>query len=498
MATSAIEPSKPKATHKPPLVQRGPAKQSWPGIIREAAKGPLGILALVTLVALAIAETIGVANRDIARVLIIAMTVLLGIVILSVTFIAIYQMILKKQSTAVLDPVTDSDKTQLIRDHEDVIDAEKPALSHDDWTAQLQELRSVIYQAQRYSTPTYYLDTHLSVIHWNVAFDIIFKPILHKIRRKHVNYFIAELANHGEVFDHAREFTNAVKQGQLPLIDVEPLAYDSQLYGQVEFEKVASQLTDSEGNLKAWSVALLLKKIDWDMYQPDLLQRLRDDKLWGIYAVSYDTILSDFPPYRQLIDDVLRGIPSDANRILELGAGTGNVTKTLLQRDYRVTALENNPAMLEKMCAKKLDQNGRLKINLESAENLEVIEENNFDAAVAVNLAYALDDPLGCFRKVADVLKPNGMFVLSTTHSQTDLSPLLKAIESHLKAAGTFRQKEEHYRRVLEVNRDIEYTIARRYTREQYLEWLQQAGFRVVHEKSAYKDAVIVMHARKE
>ena len=495
MATPAIEPPKPKAARKLISGNTVPSKQSWAAIIRAAARSPLGVLSLVVLAVTALLGTAVAKNKGAdLHWAIMAGTVLLGVVVVSATLMAALPGTVPGRKA----PRGPSEKEDLPEAYNDVKDFVPLPISHDDWTAQLHELRGVIYQAQRYSTPTYYLDTHLSVIHWNVAFDIIFKPILHKIRRKHVNYFIAELANHGEVFDHAREFTNAIKQGQLPLIDVEPLAYDSQLYGQVEFEKVASQLTDSEGNLKAWSVALLLKKIDWDMYQPDLLQRLRDDKLWGIYAVSYDTILSDFPPYRQLIDDVLRGIPSDANRILELGAGTGNVTKTLLQRDYRVTALENNPAMLEKMCAKKLDQNGRLKINLESAENLEVIEENNFDAAVAVNLAYALDDPLGCFRKVADVLKPKGMFVLSTTHSETDLSPLLKAIESHLKATGTFEEKEEHYRRVFEVNRDIEYTIARRYTREQYLEWLQQAGFRVVHEKSAYKDAVIVMHARKE
>jgi 2-polyprenyl-3-methyl-5-hydroxy-6-metoxy-1,4-benzoquinol methylase len=153
--------------------------------------------------------------------------------------------------------------------------------------------------------------------------------------------------------------------------------------------------------------------------------------------------------------------------------------------------------MLEKMCAKKLDQNGRLSINLESAESLELIDEHNFDAAVAVNVAYALDDPLGCFRKVAQALKANGIFVLSTTHSETDLNPLLSAIESHLKTTGTLKEKEEHYRRVAEVNRDIQLTIARRYSREQYQEWLAQAGFEVTYEKSSYKDAVIVMHAHK-
>ena len=50
---------------------------------------------------------------------------------------------------------------------------------------------------------------------------------------------------------------------------------------------------------------------------------------------------------------------------------------------------------------------------------------------------------------------------------------------------------------MVEVNRDVQYSIARRYTREEYEQWLDQAGFRITYEKSSYKDAVIVIHARK-
>jgi hypothetical protein len=86
----------------------------------------------------------------------------------------------------------------------------------------------------------------------------------------------------------------------------------------VEFEKVATQLTDADANLKAWAVALFLRKIDWDMYAPDLQKRLRNDKLWVIYAVSYDAILPEFTPYRQLLEEVIGGIPNGAGRVLEL------------------------------------------------------------------------------------------------------------------------------------------------------------------------------------
>jgi len=195
---------------------------------------------------------------------------------------------------------------------------------------------------------------------------------------------------------------------------------------------------------------------------------------------------------------VIAGVPKDAGRVLELGAGTGNVTRELLRRGYRVTALENNPFMLEKMAAKRLGNIGNLTVNMESVEQLDLIDQRNFDAAVAVNVVYALEDPFRCFRKVANVLTQGGVFAFSTTHSETRLEPLLTAIANELKSNGTFAAKEEHYQRVVEINKDIQISIARRHSREQYELWLEEAGFKINHIGSSYKDAVLVFHARKQ
>ena len=386
---------------------------------------------------------------------------------------------------------------QLTDNQSRVKDADSPPLSLEDEASHLHQLRSVIYQAPRYSTPTYFLDPHLAVVQWNVAFELIFRPILSAIRRRHVNYFIVELANQNEVFDHAREFTERVKEGQLPLVDLEPLVYESPDYGRVEFVKIATQLTDRDANLKAWSVALLLKKIDWKLYLRDLEERLREDRLWGLYAVSYDAVLRGFGPYRELVQDVIGAIPDRATRVLELGAGTGNVTQQLLLRNYSVTAVENNPFMLEQMAAKALHSNRKLTVLVESVENTEFDNRRNFDAAVAVNVAYALEDPLRCFRKVAEALKTGGIFALSTTHSNTNLDALLEAIKSDLVLQGKFDEYREHYERLVSVNRAIEKTIARRYSLEQYGEWLVETGFEIVRSEPRYCDAVEVIHARK-
>jgi len=375
--------------------------------------------------------------------------------------------------------------------------ADLPPLSAEDQDRQLRELRSVLYQAPLYTTPTYFLDPHLAVVHWNVAFELIFKRILPKVRRSHVINFITSLANREDVLEHARQFTEKVNAGQLPLVDLEPLVYESEEYGRVELTKIATQLTDGEANLRAWSVSLLVRRIDWKLFLRDLEDRLQEDRLWGVYASSYDAVLTGFAPYQQLIKQVVNAVPPDAGPVLELGAGTGNVTQELLSRRYTVTAVENNPYMLEKMASKGLRSDRKLTVLFDSVQNGSFRGMGPFDAVVAVNVAYALDDPLGCFRRVSDALRPGGMFALSTTHSGSTLDALLSAIEDDLVSSGKMEQYREHYERLVKVNRTIGRTIAHRYSLEEYTDWLKLAGFETVRSESAYLDAVQVIHARK-
>jgi len=284
MATITSPPSR-NRTSKKTAANKGTQTVIWAQIINASSVNYLALFALIVLTIQAVFVAIlKLAPAAMRAGVINTMAALLAFIILSVTVLAVLTSRRNKTSDVI-------EKERLIQQNQElVIDAEKPPLSYGELTRELTQLRSVLYQAPRYSTPTYYLDKHLSVIHWNVAFELIFRPILPRIRRRHVNYLIAELSNHDAVFDHAREFTQRVKEGQLPLVDIEPLIYNSENYGMVEFEKVATQLTDADGALKAWAVSLFLKNIDWEMYRPDLLQRLRDDKLWSIYAVSYDVI----------------------------------------------------------------------------------------------------------------------------------------------------------------------------------------------------------------
>jgi SAM-dependent methyltransferase len=383
----------------------------------------------------------------------------------------------------------------VLRLNEDIYGAQSNPPELDKWYRNLQP---VLHQAPFYSIPTYFLDRDLYILDYNVAFEIVFAASAGNLRGRHVNWFIAQLHNHAEVHEHGRQFTERVeREKHFPLVDFEPIIYNSDIFGQVEFVKIASQLHDTEGKLQGWSVALMPKRIKWDLFEKKLASKMRQDKLWSVYSATYDRILTSFPPYNALIADVIGVIQGDNCLIADLGAGTGNVTAAILdaKRGHRIVAIENNVGMLDRLRMKNLP----VTILKDSIENCERLKEGIFDAVVMVNVLYAVDDPLKCLKQIHRLLKPNGVLGFSTTHRETNLDELLDAIRTHLTAGSPDDHWQDDYRALEKVNREIEASIARRFTREEYEKFVRLAGFEVTHYiPSTYHNAVLVMHAKKK
>jgi ubiquinone/menaquinone biosynthesis C-methylase UbiE len=385
------------------------------------------------------------------------------------------------------------DADEVARQYDDVVYVGSPPPPVDVWD---RNLRPVLHQAIHYSVPTYYLDSNLNVIDWNIAFEMLFSRILGAIQRKHVVRFIAELQDRESVYEHARIFSQMVVQGRLPVVDVEPLSYDTGRYGKVRFLKVATQLHDGNANLRGWAVGLMIEDIDWQAFGCDLLERLTEDKLWSVYSASYDRVLTNYPKYQQLLQDVISVIPSDEMKVADLGAGTGNVTAALLLGKHRVTAVENNMGMLDRFRHKGFSSESVTVVKA-SVENLDMLDNESFDAAVMMNVLYAVGDPLGCLRAIHRILKPGGVLALSTTHAGVTLDPLLNDIKKSLQNQGLYSALADDYMRVYQVNKHIELTIARRHSRDAYLNWVRDAGFSVKREEDTYEGAVMLVHAQK-
>ncbi len=77
------------------------------------------------------------------------------------------------------------------------------------------------------------------------------------------------------------------------------------------------------------------------------------------------------------------GVTNRSSQILEIGCGTGSVTSLLLERDARVTAIDQSPEMLE-LAATRLHPAGgdRIEFLEQTASEIDKLPQDHYDAVV--------------------------------------------------------------------------------------------------------------------
>ncbi|WP_395307881.1 class I SAM-dependent methyltransferase [Mycobacterium sp. AMU20-3851] len=118
---------------------------------------------------------------------------------------------------------------------------------------------------------------------------------------------------------------------------------------------------------------------------------------FGEEAAAYERGRPSYPP--EAIDWLL---PPDAQRVLDLGAGTGKLTVRLVERGLDVVAVDPIPEMLE-VLSRSLPQTPAL---LGTAEEIP-LPDDSVDAVVVAQ-AWHWFDPQRATREIARVLRPGG------------------------------------------------------------------------------------------
>jgi len=140
---------------------------------------------------------------------------------------------------------------------------------------------------------------------------------------------------------------------------------------------------------------------------------------WLKYFKVYD-ILNLIPPYVNLLNRLIEILqPSQREKILDAGVGTGNLAVLLARRGADVYGLDFSPEALK--IYKDKDPNA--KTFLHDLRSPLPFEDNFFDKIVSNNVLYNIprEERLNVILELRRVLKPGGIIVLSNIHK--DFSP---------------------------------------------------------------------------
>jgi ubiquinone/menaquinone biosynthesis C-methylase UbiE len=343
-------------------------------------------------------------------------------------------------------------------------------------------------------TPMYMLDQYYRIIDWNLAFTLAFDGTMEGLLGHSVLEWTYWLVNFKQVFDHGSEVFN--DSADLPIIDKENLEFDSSRYGLIRAVKRAYQIPDDNGQCLAWLTTLEMKfagpSIE-EKYRGELVRVLGLDQLWTEYAASYDPVLLATKVYPELINLIVgngTGAPTPEELapdaiILDLGAGTGNITKLLVEKSPKRTvfAVEQNRAMLDILktkCSRFLsdDKNGPGVIIIrQNIASLYGFEEECCDCVIINNVLYSLDAYQVCLEEVFRVLRPGGELRISEPTAHTSLDVLFTVITKELKESGKYAELEADFLRVKEINYSRLRPMLNRWTIEDLKGVLLRIGF---------------------
>ncbi len=155
-------------------------------------------------------------------------------------------------------------------------------------------------------------------------------------------------------------------------------------------------------------------------------------------AERYERARPGYPA--TLFDDLARfagpGVAGDDVRVLEIGPGTGQATRDLLARGWRVVALEPGPA-LAAVARRVLAGRGDVTVVETPFERWDG-EPAASDVVFAATSWHWLD-PGTATRRAAGLLRPGGVLaIVATAHvlPETDGDPFFREVQAAYEAAG--------------------------------------------------------------
>jgi SAM-dependent methyltransferase len=142
----------------------------------------------------------------------------------------------------------------------------------------------------------------------------------------------------------------------------------------------------------------------------------RSGELFDDIAEAYDEVRRGYPDV--LVDAALaRGGLAAGSRVVEVGCGTGKLTEALAARGLYVDAVDVGARMIE-MARRRVGSTGLVRFHVGRFEEVD-LPTGSFDAVFSATAFHWIDPTVG-WRKVAELLRPDGLLALLTHRTTAD------------------------------------------------------------------------------
>lgn len=219
---------------------------------------------------------------------------------------------------------------------------------------------------------------------------------------------------------------------------------------------------------------------------PDKEMEEKIRELWDQMACGYDRFVSDAFSYMRMVEmPAVMGMLGDmeGKSVLDLGCGSGEHALAFSRKGAKVACLDISPKCLEVTSEKAGREGLRIEVIQGSISDLRMFEGRQFDIVFSSSSMHYVENINDVFRQVMELLKSDGIFLLSVVHPfYTATYPLADYRNVDKYATFGLRYFNRQVRKYIPpwakyctVNHCISY----HHTLEDYFNALRTAGFDV-------------------